>query len=127
MPADVLSDVAEHRGEDRPNRVQGGQVMVLELTIIPRGQGRSISGDIASLAKIIESSGLDYKMTAFGTLIEGTWDQLMEVAKNCHFETRKDNERVLTMMRLDDYGERTGEIEGAVDRVEKKLGRAIRR
>lgn len=66
-------------------------------------------------------------MTAFGTLIEGTWDQLMEVAKSCHFETRKENERVLTMMRLDDYGERTGEIEGAVDRVEKKLGRAIRR
>lgn len=101
--------------------------MVLELTIIPRGQGRSISGDIAILARMIEGSGLDYKMTAFGTLIEGTWDQLMEVAKNCHFETRKENERVLTMMRLDDYGERTGEIEGAVDRVEKKLGRAIRR
>ena len=101
--------------------------MVLELTIIPRGQGRSISGDIANLARIIEGSGLDYKMTAFGTLIEGTWDQLMEVAKNCHFETRKNNERVLTMMRLDDYGERSGEIEGAVDRVEKKFGRAIRR
>jgi uncharacterized protein (TIGR00106 family) len=101
--------------------------MVLELTIIPRGQGRSISGDIANLAKIIEGSSLDYKMTAFGTLIEGTWDQLMEVAKNCHFETRKENERVLTLMRMDDYGERTGEIEGAVDRVEKKLGRAIRR
>ena len=101
--------------------------MVLELTIIPRGQSRSISGDIANLATIIEGSGLDYKMTAFGTLIEGTWDQLMEVAKSCHLETRKENERVLTMMRLDDYGGRTGEIEGAVDRVEKKLGRPIRR
>ena len=101
--------------------------MVLELTIIPRGQSLSISSDIANLATIIECSGLDYKMTAFGTLIEGTWDQLMEVAKNCHFETRKENERVLTLMRMDDYGERAGEIEGAVDRVEKKLGRAIRR
>jgi len=59
--------------------------MVLELTIIPRGQERSISGDIANLARIIEDSGPDYKMTAFGTLIEGTWDQLMEVAKTCHF------------------------------------------
>jgi len=48
-------------------------------------------------------------------------------SKNCHFETRKENERVLTLMRMDDYGERAGEIEGAVDRVEKKLGRAIRR
>ncbi|MDQ2773343.1 MAG: MTH1187 family thiamine-binding protein [Acidobacteriota bacterium] len=101
--------------------------MVLELTIIPLGQGRSISSDIAGLVKIIEASGLDYRMTAFGTLIEGTWDQLMDVARHCHVETRKKTERVLTMMRLDDYGERTGEIDGAVDRVEKKLGRPVKK
>jgi uncharacterized protein (TIGR00106 family) len=101
--------------------------MVLELTIIPRGQGSSISGDIADLVKIIEGSGLDYQMTAFGTLIEGTWDQLMDLAKECHFEVRKKNERVLTMMRLDDNGKQTGEIGGAVSRVEQKLGRVVKK
>ncbi|MGD0466884.1 MAG: MTH1187 family thiamine-binding protein [Terriglobales bacterium] len=101
--------------------------MVLELTIIPLGRGRSISSDMVDLIKIIEGSGLDYRMTAFGTLIEGTWDQLMDVSKQCHFATRKKTERVLTMMRLDDYGERAGEIEGAVNRVERKLGRAVKK
>jgi uncharacterized protein (TIGR00106 family) len=101
--------------------------MVLELTIIPLGRGRSISSDLADLINIIEGSGLDYRMTAFGTLVEGTWDQLMDLAKECHFEVRKNAERVLTMMRLDDYGERTGEIEGAVNRVERKLGRAVKK
>jgi uncharacterized protein (TIGR00106 family) len=101
--------------------------MVMELTIIPLGSGRSMSGDIASLVNIIEASGLEYRMTAFGTLIEGTWDQLIEVATRCHSDMRTKSERVLTMMRLDDYGERTGEIQGAVDRVEKKLGRQVRR
>ncbi len=101
--------------------------MVMELTIIPLASGRSLSGAIADLVKIIEGSGLDYRMTAFGTLIEGTWDQLMGVAKRCHFEAREKSERVLTMIRLDDYGERTGEIEGAVDRVEKKLGREVKK
>lgn len=101
--------------------------MVMELTIIPLGSGRSLSGAIAGLVEIIEDSGLDYRMTAFGTLIEGTWDQLTGVAKRCHFEAREKSERVLTMIRLDDYGERTGEIEGAVDRVEKKLGREVKK
>lgn len=101
--------------------------MILELTIIPIGHEHSISGDLAKLIKIIESSGLDYRMTAFGTLVEGSWDQLMSLAKACHFEVRKESERVLTMMRLDDYGERTGEIEGAVNRVEQKLGRAVKK
>ena len=34
----------------------------------------------------------------------------MDLAK--HVTLRFGNERVLTMMRLDDYGERTGEIQG---------------
>lgn len=101
--------------------------MVMELTIIPLGRGRSISADIADLVSIIENSGLDYRMTAFGTLVEGSWDQLTALAKQCHFEVRKKTERVLTMIRLDDYGARTGEIEGAVSRVERKLGRTVRK
>src|SRR5437660_2440124 len=43
--------------------------MVMELTIIPLGSGRSLSGAIADLVKIIEGSRLDYRMTAFGTLM----------------------------------------------------------
>jgi uncharacterized protein (TIGR00106 family) len=94
----------------------------MELTIIPLESGRSLSGAIADLVKIIEGSGLDYRMTAFGTLMEGTWKELLDVAKRCHFEMRGKCERVLTMMRLDDDGDRSGEIEGAVNRVEQKLG-----
>jgi len=99
--------------------------MVMELTIIPLGSGRSLSGAIADLLKIIEGSGLDYRMTAFGTLMEGTWEELLDIAKHCHFEMRGKCERVFTLMRLDDCGKRSGEIEGAVNRVEQKLGRAV--
>lgn len=101
--------------------------MVLELTVIPRGNGRSTSGQIAALVKTIEDSGLEYQMTAFGTLLEGTWDQVMDVAKRCHEEARKSSSRVLTLMRIDDYEGRTGDIHGAVDRVEQKLGRSVKK
>jgi len=100
--------------------------MLMELTIIPLGGRRSISGDIAELVKTIEGSRLDYRMTAFGTLVDGSWDQFVALAK-CHFAVRNKSERVLTMIRIDDYGERTGEIEGAVNRVEKELGRAVKK
>lgn len=86
-----------------------------------------MSGSLAKVVEVIERAGLDYRMTAFGTLVEGSWDDLVSLAKKCHFEVRKDSERVLTMMRVDDYGDRTGEIDGAVNRVEQKLGRAIKK
>jgi uncharacterized protein (TIGR00106 family) len=96
--------------------------MLMELTIIPFGEGRSLSGEIADLVGIIEHSGLDYRMTAFGTLVEGNWDQLIALARECHFKAKGRTDRVLTTIRLDDFGERTGEIDGAVSRVEASLG-----
>jgi uncharacterized protein YqgV (UPF0045/DUF77 family) len=60
-------------------RLLGGN-MPLELSVIPLARGRSISADVADMVKIIEASHLDYRLTATGTIIEGTWDQLMAVA-----------------------------------------------
>ncbi len=84
--------------------------MVMELTIIPLGRGRSVSGDIAELVRIIEGSGLDYRMAAFGTLVEGSWDQLVALARQCHFAVRSRTERVLTMIRIDDYGDESARL-----------------
>ena len=54
--------------------------MLLELSVIPLGRGRSINADIVDLVKIIDASGLDYRLTAAGTIIEGRWDQLLSSA-----------------------------------------------
>ena len=36
--------------------------MLVELSVLPLGRGRSISTDIADLVKIIDASGLDYRL-----------------------------------------------------------------
>jgi uncharacterized protein (TIGR00106 family) len=56
--------------------------MLLELSVIPLGRGRSISADIVDLVKIIDASRLDYRVTATGTVIEGSWDQLMDLVED---------------------------------------------
>ena len=99
--------------------------MLLELSVIPLARGRSISADLADLMQLIDASGLDYRLTAAGTIIEGTWDQVMDIAKKCHSEMRKKTERVITLMKVDDYAERIGRLTAAVESVEKKAGVAI--
>lgn len=101
--------------------------MLLELSVIPLGRGRSISADIADVVKIIDASGLDYRLTATGTILEGSWEQLMEVAQKCHTQMRKKTERVVTFMKVDDYAERTGRLTAAVASVEAKVGRAVKK
>lgn len=101
--------------------------MLLELSVIPLGRGRSISADLADLARIIDASGLDYRVTAAGTILEGTWDQLMDVARKCHAEMRKKTERVVTFMKVDDYDERSGRLTAAVTSVEQKVGKSLKK
>ncbi len=101
--------------------------MLLELSVIPLGRGRSISADLADLARIIDTSGLDYRLTAAGTIIEGTWDQLMEVARKCHAEMRKKTDRVVTFMKVDDYEQRTGRLTAAVASIEQKVGKPLKK
>jgi uncharacterized protein (TIGR00106 family) len=101
--------------------------MLLELSVIPLGRGRSISADVADLVKIIDASDLDYRLTAAGTILEGGWEQLMDVARKCHAEMRKKTERVVTFMKVDDYGERSGRLSAAISSVETKVGRPVKK
>jgi uncharacterized protein (TIGR00106 family) len=101
--------------------------MLLELSVIPLGRGRSISADIADLVKIIDESGLDYRLTAAGTILEGSWEQVMAVARKCHAEMRKKTERVVTYMKIDDYAERAGRLTAAVTSVETKVGKPVKK
>ena len=101
--------------------------MLMELSILPLGRGESISADLVDILKIIDASGLDYRLTATGTNVEGNWDQLMDVAGRCHKEMRKKARRVVTTIKIDDYGERTQQLAAMVKSVENKTGKPLRK
>jgi len=101
--------------------------MLMELSVIPLARGRSLSGDLAELIRLIDESSLPYKVTEFGTVIEGSWEELMGIAKTCHIAIRKKTDRVLILIRLDDYGDRTDLLSTTVAHVEQQLGRPVRK
>ncbi len=101
--------------------------MLMELTVIPLARGQSLSGDLAELIRLIDESNLPYKVTEFGTLIEGSWDELMNIAKRCHSAIRQKTDRVLILIRLDDYGDRKDLLATTIAHVEQRLGRTVRK
>ena len=73
--------------------------MLLELSVLPKGKSRHVGEAAADLGKIIDASGLCHQAKNKGTVLEGTWEQLMAVAKKCHDEVMKTNEQFVTVMR----------------------------
>jgi len=99
--------------------------MIAELSIIPLGRGVSISPEIAKVIKIIDQSGISYKVHSMGTALEGDWDRVMDLIKSCHQEALKDSERVYTIITIDDRKGKTDRIHGKVASLEAKVGKKL--
>lgn len=101
--------------------------MIASFSILPICGGCSLSGEVAKALEVVERSGLPYKLTAMGTELEGSWEQVMNVIKQCHDRLAKDNERLYMTIAIDDRRGGQGEIAGKVQSVEKKVGHALKK
>lgn len=104
--------------------------MLAELEIIPVGtNSASVSAYLADVAKLIDQSGLDYRVGPMGTVVEGDWDRIMRLAKQCHQTLLGSVDRVMTTIRIDDRKDRpgNGRIVQKVQSLEAKVGRPLKR
>jgi uncharacterized protein (TIGR00106 family) len=101
--------------------------VLVEFSIIPIGKGASVGKDIAKVIRIVENSGLPYKLNPMGTVVEGKWDELMALIKRCHRVVLRDGERVVTTIKIDDRKQRSNMIEEKIASLEKRLKKSLRK
>ncbi len=102
-------------------------MVVLELSIFPLDKGESVSAYVARAVDLIDRSGLDYECHAMGTLIEGTFDQVMDVVGQCFEALSADCDRIECHIKLDYRKGRSGRLLGKVASVAEKVGRPLRK
>jgi uncharacterized protein (TIGR00106 family) len=100
--------------------------MLVEFSVIPLGKGASVGSDIAKVIRIVENSGLPYKVNPMGTVVEGKWDELMALIKRCHKVVLRGGERVVTTIKIDDRKRRSNMIEEKIISLEKRLKKTLR-
>jgi uncharacterized protein YqgV (UPF0045/DUF77 family) len=81
---------------------KGSIQMLLELSVSVKGKQHQAADPSLDINRIINASGLQYKTTNKGTVLEGSWEQLMAVAKKCHDEVMKKNDQFITLMKAVD-------------------------
>jgi len=101
--------------------------MIAEFSIVPIGKKEELAELVAGVVDIIDRSGLPYQLTAMGTLVEGEWDDVLALIKECHDKMRRQGARVLTRISIDDREKAVNRLTGKVRDVEKVLGRELRK
>lgn len=101
--------------------------MLAEFSIIPIGAGSSIGDQLAEVLKIVDASGLPYKVNPMGTVVEGEWDELMKLIRRCHRTVMKSGERAVTTITIDDRKGKPNRIELKVKSIEKRIGKSLKK
>ena len=101
-------------------------MVLLEFSIVPLGKGEGVSEYVARSLDVIDKSGLDYRLTAMGTIVEGDVEEVFDVVKRCVDAVAADCDRVTCSMRLDCRKGHENRLESKVKRVEERLGRKLR-
>lgn len=98
-----------------------------EVSIFQVGEGVSLSKWVGRCLRIIDGTGLRYQLNPMGTVIEGDYDEVMEVIRRCHMAVLEDTERVSTYIKIDDRKGTKEAMLKKVQSVEERAGRPLSR
>ena len=101
-------------------------MLLLEFSMSPLGKGESVGKYVSRSLKIIDKSGVDYRLNPMGTVLEGEWDEVMGVVKQCYERMKKDCPRISCVMKVDYRRGHTERLTGKVASVEKRLKRKLK-
>lgn len=96
--------------------------VIMDLCVVPLGVGVSVSEYVVACEEVIKKAGLKSTLHAYGTNIEGEWDQVMAAVKRCHERVHElGAPRITTTIKLGTRTDRSQTMEDKVQSVVTKM------
>lgn len=95
--------------------------MLVSFSMIPLDKGPKFSKYVARITKLIEESELTSELTAMSTIVEGEWDEVMDLINRCRLALREDSDRVSISIKIDDKAGASGMLKKKIESVREKL------
>lgn len=99
--------------------------VLAEFSMSPMDQGESVSKHVARSLEIIAASGVPYRLGPMGTCLEGSWDEVFGVIKQCYDRMAQDSRRIACSIKLDIRTGHENRLSGKIAKVEHLLGREL--
>src|SRR5262245_23502022 len=101
-------------------------MVLLEFSMSPLGKGESVGKYVARSLDIIDKSGVAYRLNPMGTVLEGEWEEVFNVVRECYRRMKKDCNRISCTIKVDFRRGHSGRLSSKVKSVERRLKRRIK-
>jgi uncharacterized protein (TIGR00106 family) len=99
--------------------------VIADLCIVPLGVGVSLGSYIAECERVLTKAGVKVRLHAYGTNLEGEWDDVVAAIKECHQALHAMGvPRISSSIRLGTRIDRDQTMEDKIRSVEEKLSGA---
>jgi uncharacterized protein (TIGR00106 family) len=96
--------------------------VIVDFCLVPIGVGVSVSSYIVECEKILTAAGLKTNLHAYGTNIEGEWEDVFAAIKQCHERVHAMGApRISSTIRLGTRTDRDQTMEDKIKSVQSKL------
>jgi uncharacterized protein (TIGR00106 family) len=100
---------------------------LVEFAMFPTEKTESKSAFVARILDIVDRSGLPYRFTPMGTIIEAeTVGEVFTVIESAYTELQEDCSRIYSTIKIDYRKGPVGRLGKKVGSVEEKLGRKLK-
>ena len=101
--------------------------VLLEFAMFPTDKGESVSNEVSKVIDMIRESGVPFKLTAMGTIIEtDTIEEALNLVKRSYDLISEDSDRIYSSLKIDARKSQTNRLSGKIESIEKKIGQVNR-
>lgn len=100
-------------------------MVLAEFSMYPTDKGESVSHYVAQIIDYIDNSGITYKLTPMGTILEGSWDEVFGVIGECFKILEPQSNRITTIIKVDYRKGTASRMASKVEKVKSILNREI--
>ncbi len=96
--------------------------VIADLCVVPLGVGVSVSKYVAECEKVLRAADVEIQLHAYGTNIEGEWDDVFAAIRRCHETVHEMGApRISTVLKFGTRTDRPQTMADKVQSVERKL------
>ena len=100
-------------------------MVLLDFSMAHMGKGESVSAYVARCLEIVAASGVDYRLHAMGTTLEGNLDEVLAVIRRGFEALQADCDRISCSIKIDYRKGPGGRLQSKVQKVESLVGLAL--
>ena len=97
--------------------------ILLEFSMFPTDKGESVSEEVSRVIGMIRDSGVSYKLTAMGTIIEtATMEEALSVVQKAYDLLSEDAGRIYSSIKIDARANQHHRLSGKIESVAGRIG-----